>query len=199
MMVNGIRSAEGDVQAIRLSKQNISQSPTDSSLLAENKTDTDTVNVSSKAKLWQLATLFPSAESGTVSIEDIQESLSNKTSFVEQQLQSLYRQFGISPNSPMEISVGCDGSILVNGKSQESDRLSQAINADDELSNSIRGMSADTELLQACKNHEKFVAAYNKDSVAALERYGFLFEDGHGYDISFFMQNGHIDTRAKYT
>lgn len=198
-MVNGIRSAEGDVQAIRLSKQNISQSPTDSSLLAENKTDTDTVNVSSKAKLWQLATLFPSAESGTVSIEDIQESLSNKTSFVEQQLQSLYRQFGISPNSPMEISVGCDGSILVNGKSQESDRLSQAINADDELSNSIRGMSADTELLQACKNHEKFVAAYNKDSVAALERYGFLFEDGHGYDISFFMQNGHIDTRAKYT
>jgi hypothetical protein len=98
----------------------------------------------------------------------------------------------------MEISVGRDGSILVNGKSPESDNLAEAINANDELSNSIRKMSADASLLEAIKKHKEFAAAYDKNPIAAVERYGYLLEDGHGYNVSFSVQNGHIDTKVEY-
>jgi hypothetical protein len=98
----------------------------------------------------------------------------------------------------MEIRVGRDGKILVNGENPQSDHLAEAVNADDELSNSIRRISANTSLLEAYKNHQEFAEAYEKDPVAAVERYGYLLEDGHGYNVLFSMQNGHIDTKAEY-
>ncbi len=196
-MVNGITSA-GYAQPVSFTQQNFSQSPTDSSSPSEYKTGTDTVNISNNAKLLLLSSLFPSVEGDSISIGDIEESLSNTTSSVEKRLESLYQQLGIHPNSKMEISVGHDGSISVNGESPESDNLAEAINADDELSNSIRRMSANTSLLEAIKDGQEFVAAYEKDPFAAVERYSYLLEDGHGYNVLFSMQNGHIDTKAEY-
>ena len=189
-MVNDIMST-GCVQPVIFSQQDISQSPTDSFPTSKEKTDTDTINISNKAKL--LSSLFPYAKSGSVSIEDIEESLSNTTSSVEKRLQSLYRQLGIQPDFQIEFSVGHDGKILVNGESPDSDHLAEAINADAELSNSIRRMSANTSLLAAFNNHQEFAAAYEKDPVAAVERYGYLLEDGHGYNVLFSMQDGHIN------
>ena len=194
-MVNGIMST-GYIQSAIFPQQNISQSPTDSSPTSEDKTDTDTINISNKAKL--LSSLFPYAKNGSISIEDIEESLSDTTAAVEKRLQSLYGQLGIQPDFQMEFSVGYDGKILVNGESPESDHLAEAINADAELSNSIRRMSADTSLLAAFKNHQEFASAYEKDPVAAVERYGYLLEDGHGYNVLFSMQDGHINSKAEY-
>ena len=194
-MVNGIMST-GYIQSAIFPQQNISQSPTDSSPTSEDKTDTDTINISNKAKL--LSSLFPYAKNGSISIEDIEESLSNTTAAVEKRLQSLYGQLGIQSDFQMEFSVGYDGKILVNGESPESDHLAEAINADAELSNSIRRMSADTSLLAAFKNHQEFASAYEKDPVAAVERYGYLLEDGHGYNVLFSMQDGHINSKAEY-
>ena len=194
-MVNGIMST-GYIQSAIFPQQNISQSPADSSPTSEDKTDTDTINISNKAKL--LSSLFPYAKNGSISIEDIEESLSNTTAAVEKRLQSLYGQLGIQPDFQMEFSVGYDGKILVNGESPESDHLAEAINADAELSNSIRRMSANTSLLAAFKNHQEFASAYEKDPVAAVERYGYLLEDGHGYNVLFSMQDGHINSKAEY-
>lgn len=196
-MINGIISS-GYAQTVRFTQPNISQLPQGSSSPFEYKTGTDTVNISDGAKFPLLSSLFPSAGSNSISIRDIEESLSNATSSVEKRLQSLYSKHGISSNSKMEISVGYDGSILVNGESPASESLAEEINADDELSNSIRKMSSDTSLLEAFKKHIKFTAAYEKDPVAAVERYGYLLEDGHDYHVSFSMQNGHIDTKVEY-
>ncbi|MEJ2038624.1 MAG: hypothetical protein P8X55_06775 [Desulfosarcinaceae bacterium] len=194
-MVNGIMST-GYAQPVIFSKQNISPSPTDSSPSSRGKTGSDTINISSKAKL--LSSLFPNRTNGSVSIEDIEASLSNAASFVEKRMQSLYGQLGIQPDSRIEFSVGYDGNILANGPSPESDHLAQSINADADLSNSIRRMSANASLLAAFKRHQEFAAAYAKDPVAAVERYGYLLEDGHGYNVLFSMQDGHIRTKVEY-
>ena len=194
-MVNGIMST-GYIQSAIFPRQNISRSPADSVPASGDKTDTDTINISYKAKL--LSSLFPSAGNGSISIGDIKESLSHTTSSVEKRMQSLYEQLGIRPDFQMEFSVGYDGKILVDGKSPQSDRIAEAINADAELSNSIRRMSADAALLAAAEKHQEFAAAYEKDPVAAVERYGYLLEDGHGYNVLFSMQDGHINTRAAY-
>jgi hypothetical protein len=161
-----------------------------------NKVDTDTVSISDKSRL--LSNLLPSVEGNSISIADIEASLAKTTASVENRLRSLSRQLGITPDSRMQFSVGHDGSILVNGESPESDRLAAAINEDAELTNSIREMSANASLLAACKKHEEFAAAYAKDPVAAVQRYAYLFEDGHEYKVSFSMQDGYIDTRTEY-
>ncbi len=196
-MVNGIMTV-GYSQTASFTQPNISQSRPVSSYPSEYKTSIDTVNISDEAKFSLLSRLFPSTGGKSISIRDIEESLSNATSSVEKRLQSLYRQIGISSNSQMEISVGRDGSILVNGESPESDSLAEAINVDDELANTIRGMSANASLLEAFIKHQEFAAAYEKDQVAAVDRYGYLLEDGHEYNVSFSMKNGHIDTKVEY-
>ena len=68
-----------------------------------------------------------------ITLKDIENSLADTTSYVEESLQQLYAQLGILPGSQMEISFGYDGSIVVNGKSQEAEELANLINADDEF------------------------------------------------------------------
>ena len=93
-MVNGITSA-GYAQTVSFTQPNISQSRPDASSPSEYKTGADTVNISDKAKLSLLSSLFSCAESNSISIRDIEESLSNATVSIEKRLQSLYRQIGI--------------------------------------------------------------------------------------------------------
>ena len=169
-----------------------------SSAPAEAKAATDTVSISNEARCLLLASPFSSTGSTTISAKDIEESLADTKSYVEKQLQALYSDLGIPSNSNLEISFGPDGRILVNGDSPASETLAEAINADDELSNSLRKMSADTSLLEAMKNHEEFASAYEKSPASAIERYGYLLESGHSYHVSFSMQDGHIDTKVEY-
>ena len=112
-MINSIMSAK-NAQAV-----NFTQIPSrlSSSTPADDKTVTDTVNISNEAKYSLFASRFPSVEGNAISVRDIEESFSNTTSYIEKQLQSFYSKHGISSNSKMEISVGHDGRILVNGES----------------------------------------------------------------------------------
>lgn len=156
------------------------------------------MNISDEAKLSLISSLFPSSNGNSISIKNIEEALTNATASVEKRLQLLYRRIGISSGSQMKISVARDGSIMVNGKSPESDALSEAINTDDELANTIRGMSANASLLKAFEKYREFAEAYDKDPVVAVKTYGYLFEDEHKYNVSFSVQNGHIDTEVEY-
>ncbi len=155
------------------------------------------MNISNEAMHLLLTSPFSSTGSTTISVQDIKESLSKTTAYVEKRLHSLYSKYGISPDSKMEISVGSDGSIIVNGESPASESLSEEINADDALSNSIKKMSAEASLLEAIEKHEEFAAAYEKDPKSAVERYGYLLEDGNNYNVSFSIQDGYIDTKVK--
>jgi hypothetical protein len=142
-MINSIMSAQNaqTVNDVQTSSRLSSSTPED------KKAVTDTVNISNKAKHVLLASPFSCTGSNTISVRDIEESFTNTSSYVEKRLQSFYSKHGISPDSKMEISVGYNGSILVNGESPASKSLAEEINADDELSNSIRKMSADASLL----------------------------------------------------
>ncbi len=195
-MVHAIKPA-GCTQIFSVAQPNISHSNIDPSS-SGHKTADDKVNISDEAKFSLQSSRLLSSIETTISIGDIEEAFTTASAYVEKRLQSLYRQFGISFDSRMEISVGRDGSILVKGQSPESDALAKAIHADDELANTIRKMSADASLLEAVKKHQEFAAAYQKDPAAAVKAYGFLLEDGHEYRVSFSMANGHIDTKVEY-
>lgn len=196
-MINALLPA-GYAQILSFAQPNISQSCTGSSSSSEYKTNNDRVTISDDAKLSLLSSGFPFSRGNSISIKDIEEALTNATSSVEKRLQSLYRQLGISSDSQMKFSVDYNGKILVSGESPEADKLAEAINADDELANTIRGMSANASLLNAFKKHQEFASAYGKNPAAANQLYGYLLEDGHEYNISFSMKNGHIDTNVEY-
>jgi hypothetical protein len=189
-MIDSIMSL-GYTQAVNFTP---SQSSPPSTIAAEDTTGTDTVNISSEANHKLSVSPFSSTGSTTISFADIEKSLADTTSYVEDRLRSLYSKLGISSSSKMDISVGYDGSILVKGESPAAESLAQKINADDELSNSIRKMSADASLLEAAKEHEEFAAAYAKNPQAALERYGYLFDDDRSHHVSFSMQDGKLST-----
>lgn len=194
-MVNSIMSA-GYTQIVSNAQPKNSQSNSGSSSSVECNKRSESFGKSNGAEF--LYSRFTIEGGDTISVSSIEEAFSNAKSYVEQKLQALYGQLGISSNSKLEISVGADGSIIVNGDSPESESIAEAINADDELSNAIRAMSANASLLKAIEKHEEFAAAYDRDPLAAVERYGWLLEDGHGYNVSFSMQNGHIDTKVQY-
>lgn len=160
---------------------------------------TDAVNISTEG---QQASLISArlhyGSNASILLKPRKENLHALTSQTENKLQKLYEQLGISENSQMEISVGYDGAILVNGQNPKSEALAEAINDDDELANSIRGMSAMAAVLEAIKNYQEFSEAYEKDPIAAVDRFGYLLEDGHNYHVTFSMLNGHIDTNVAY-
>lgn len=168
-------------------------SSTDASSPSANATSGDRVEISTEAKSSLISSLFPNAGEGPISLSDIEEALSDATSSVEKRLRSLYGELGIPYSSRMEMSVGYDGKILVSGDGPEADRLAETINADDELANTIRGMSANASLLEAAKKGMEFSAAYAEDPRAAVERYGYLLEDDYGYDVTFSVLDGRID------
>ncbi len=190
-MINSVMPASY-VQSVMFPQQNSSQPLTETYSGSENKPATDIVTISDESRLLSVSGSFPT------SIEELEQSLANTTAFVEKRLKSLYQQLGIDSGSKMDFSVGYDGKIQVNGESPDAKRLAEAINEDEELSNSIRRMSADAGLLEAFKQAQEFNEAYEKDPVAALQRYGFLFEDGRECNVSFSMQDGAIDITTAY-
>lgn len=172
----------------------------DSSAASNDEPVTDTVHISNNAKQLQalVSKRFPSFNGETISVRDIENSLSNTTSCVEKKLQALYSHHGLSSESKMAISVGQDGTIIVNGDEPASEILGEKINDDKELSNSIRKMSANASILEAIKSHQKFSSAYDKSPISAVERFGYLLEDGHDYHVLFSLDNGQIDTKVTF-
>jgi len=160
--------------------------------------DRDTVNISDQGKFSLISSRLHPAGNKSVSVQSIAENFRDLSSHVEDSLRALSRQLGIPSSSRMQITVGGDGHIIVNGESPHADRLAAKINGNDELANEIRGMSAMASILEAIKKHQEFAAAYDQNPVAAVERFGYLLEDGHEYHASFTMQNDHLDTEVQY-
>jgi len=157
---------------------------TDSSPSSMSSTGTDAVSISNEGQQASLiSTRLLSGLKAPIFLMASKENLLALTSQTENKLQKLYEQIGISANSQMDISVGSDGAILVNGQSPNYDALAEAIN-DDELANSIRGMSAMAAVLEAGEKHQEFSEAYKKDPIAAVDRFGYLLEDGHDYHVA---------------
>jgi len=158
----------------------------------------DTVRISNEGKAALIASKLQPPKKGSNTIGSIEDDFSNLTSFVENKIQSLYKELGIPSNSKMNIHGGTDGTILVAGQSPLSDKLAAAINADATLSNAIRGVASMASALEAIKKQQEFAAAYDKNPVAAVERFGYLLEDGHNYHVSLSMQNNHLETKVDY-
>lgn len=161
-------------------------------------TEKDTVTISKAGIRSMLFGNLQPPGGGVVTVDSFADELRQDTAFVENKIRSLCREIGISPDTEMKLSVGYDGHILVNGNNAEAEALAKAINEDDELANSIRRMSANASFLEAVKKHQEFAAAYEKDPRAAVDRYGYLLEDGHEYHVTFSVRNGHIDTSVEF-
>ncbi len=138
------------------------------------------------------------SEQRVVSVDFFEESLKQLKSYVEKLAGVKCRDLGIDGGAEMKFSVGYDGTILVNGQEPEAGKLAQAINEDEELANSIRGMSATASLLEAARRHQEFAAAYEREPLAAVEQYGYLLEDGHDYHVTFTMAEGKVSSQVQY-
>lgn len=138
------------------------------------------------------------AKSGSISLGSFNEQLQEDTRFVEEKLQALYRKLGIDPETEMTLSVGYDGNILVNGQGGKAQELADAVNADEEMANTVRRMSGTAALLEAARKHQEFAEAYAENPQQAVERFGYLLEDGHDYHVSFAFSEGQLDTSVTY-
>ena len=167
--------------------QSLSQTPTKG--VTSPDTMSDSVIISNEGRRSLLASKLPSIlKEG--SIEDAYKEAKEN---VEKQMQALYQKLGISPETKMDFQVGYDGKIIVEGNDAKSEALENAINANDDLANSIRGMSANASLLKAIEDYEEFAAAYQRNPEKAVARYSHLLDDNHTYNVIFSMQNNQID------
>ena len=194
-MISPLSSSEYS-KAIYSSQSLISQSASDISSPNAGKAQNDTVTISEQGKTASLLNSISNSCNSPLTIDSIAQCLKNDTEYVEQQLRSIYSKLGLSSDTEMKMSVGRDGSIIVNGENSKADEIEDAINNDPELANTIRRMSANTSLLEAARRHQEFTNAYENDPDAALEEFAFLFEDGHEYHVSFTLSNGNISSEV---
>lgn len=135
---------------------------------------------------------------GTISLASFADQFREDTRLVEEKLQGLYRKLGINSDMEMNLSVGYDGKILANGEGGKVQEFAEAVNADEELANTFRRMSATAALLEAARKHQEFAEAYAQNPQQAVERFGYLLEDGHEYQVNFAYGNGQLDASVAY-
>ena len=184
--------------------QTASQSTGTTSGVDVFRSSADTVSISKEGKsaslldrLWVLNGITPNSD-GSISIESIQECYENDTAYIEQQIRALYRKLGISSDTGMTIDIGYDGKAVVSGESSEAKALSEAINSDPELLNTMRRASANASMLAAYEEAAEFRAAYDENPYAAVERYAYLLNDNRTQDTTFTMKDGslHVDVET---
>ncbi|MGV1099325.1 hypothetical protein ACUUL3_07940 [Thiovibrio sp. JS02] len=135
---------------------------------------------------------------GSISLADIEARLREDARLVEEKMKGLYSALGINADTEMQLSVDYDGKILVSGAEDKAQALAEAVNADEELANTFRRMSASAGLLEAAKKHQEFAEAYAQNAQQAVGRYGSLFEGGHDAQVNFAFSHGLLDTSATY-
>ena len=165
---------------------------------AARRSGGDTVTISGIGRQASLLGDILASNSGPITLESIEGSLKNDTSMVEEQLRLLYAKQGISPNAEMDMSVGRDGKIIVQGNNSKADKLEEEINNNPELSNTIRRMSANTSFLEAAKKHQEFAKKYENNPDMALKEFAYLLEEGRNYNVTFTMDNGSISSEVEY-
>jgi hypothetical protein len=162
------------------------------------KSGSDTITISGAGRQASLLGDILASNNGPITLESIEEFLKNDTSSVEKQLRLLYTKLGILPDTEMDMNVGCDGRIIVNGNNRNADALEDAINSDPELSNTIRRMSANSSFIEAAKKYLKFAERYEKNPGIAIKEFAYIFEEGHHYNVTFTMSNGSICSEVEY-
>jgi hypothetical protein len=163
---------------------------------AARRSGSDTVTISGIGRQASLLGGILSSNSGPITLESIEGSLKNDTSMVEEQLRLLYTKHGISSSTEMDMSVGADGTVIVQGKNSKADELEDAINNYPDLSNTIRRMSANSSFLEAAKKHQEFAKKYETNPEIALREFAYLLEEGHNYNVTFTMSNGTISSEV---
>jgi hypothetical protein len=162
------------------------------------KSGNDTVTISGTGRQASLLSNILASNNGPITLDSIEGSLKNDTSMVEEQFRLLYAKLGISPDTEMDISVGCNGKIIVHGNNSNADKFEEAINSDPGLSNTIRRMSANSSFLEAAKKHLEFAKRYETNPDIAIEEFEYLLEQGRHYNVIFTMSNGSISSEVDY-
>jgi hypothetical protein len=182
---------------MRSSQSPFTQTGSDNIDPSTRRSGSDTVSISGMGRQASLLGGILASNSGPITLESIEGSLKTDTSMVEEQLRVLYSKKGISPNTEMDMSVGSDGKIIVQGNNSKADKFEDAINSDPELSNTIRRMSANTSFLEAANKHQEFAKRYETNPDIALKEFAYLLEQGRNYNATFTMSNGSISSEVE--
>jgi len=82
--------------------------------------------------------------------------------------------------------IGYDGHVNVSGEDKaRAAELEKAFENDFELHNHLARISANSSLLRAAREHEKFAKAYEQDPEAAVAQFSYLFDGSNRAEVRF--------------
>ncbi len=147
---------------------------------AESTTRTqqgDTVSLSTPGKMISklLTDMGGDPNSSSISLEEMESNLESKRAQLEDNITALFLQNGISTTPPVELTSDGEGKIRVKGDHPQKDKIEKLFEENPDLANDFRGVSAQTDFVEAGKEHVEFAKEYAKNPYAAVAKYNSLF------------------------
>lgn len=187
------------IQALNISRYNatsplspISPEPLPYETASRSSDNGDTLQISTAAKGSLLSKILRPSQAITVS--SLETEFRRDSILLENRLNVICQKLGIPSDTPMKLYPGFDGRTLVAGNDKWTQAFGEAINADPETVDLVNKTAANAEFLEACKKHEEFSAAYAKNPTTAVQRFAFLLEGSHPYQMFLTFQNNRINT-----
>mgnify|MGYP000863006740 CR=1 FL=1 len=147
----------------------------------------DTVDISGQGKDLSVSSagllaskLFEGIDtSDGISLNELEGLLRKKSAVLKEDLDSLFERTGIDNTDEICLTVGYDGSVLVNGEHPDKAAIEKLFADDPGLSNRFREVSGLAEIIRAGQEGVEFQKAYAQDPIAAVEQFSYLFSGNY--------------------
>lgn len=117
------------------------------------------------------------AENDRINIEDVARVQQQRIADFQRRMATALKKAGIDVSDPIRLQVDASGSVIVTNEHPCEEEIEALIQRDDALSNNFRHISAVGSLLEAAREAANFQQEYDLDPLAAVRRYGYLFDD----------------------
>lgn len=111
-----------------------------------------------------------------ITLSDLKGGLERSTAKLQDDVNALFLENGISLSPPVELTTDGEGSVRVKGDHPEKAKIEQLFADNPELSNDFRGVSGLSALVESGEEYIKFAAEYDKDPYAAVAKYSHFFD-----------------------
>jgi hypothetical protein len=134
----------------------------------------------------RLATSIQADPTGPRDLGSIQAEAESALKNWQEQLIGKLQEKGIALDEPLRLLVRPgDGKIVVQGDHPHKTEIEAALNEDEDLANSIRGVSSLFDLLRAAEGQKEFSRAYEENPVTAINTFSHLFDEQTSWPIEF--------------
>ena len=129
---------------------------------------------------------------GLVHIEDVRANYAESFDRFTQKLSGLLERAGIDRGCEAILRSDGEGKIRVANNHPDREKIEALFEQNPELANEFRGLSGTASFLRAADEHSKFAAAYDKDPVAAVQQFSYLFDKTDSREFAMRVTNDSI-------